>query len=253
MNDDNNNKTSQWYQITVEEILKDAGSELLVTKLLLLSSDNNWNNNKESITEHNPLTLTLAPESLSLSFPPPNDLSSPSNFYRKDDNSSVFSSVFSLVSNESYDRKEDPEKENKEWSRKASSNDRNDTKCFVARPSLNRNTRNGSKKIWNATKTRHRALLKNHIHWYDHHHQQQQQQQQQLGLLHKNNLNSGSGGTDVEGRRRRRSTQSIGGSRYNASGWYCNTTAIDKQRRQLTPATTTSTKRGERRKILTTK
>ena len=89
----------------MEEILNDAGAEPLVTKLLLLLSDNDWNNNKELITEHNPLTLILAPESLSLSFPPPNDSSSSNYFDRKDNNSPVYSSVFSLVSNESsYDR-----------------------------------------------------------------------------------------------------------------------------------------------------
>jgi len=48
-------------------------------------------------------------------------------------------------------------------------------------------------------------------------------------LLQKNNSNGGIGGTDVEGRRRRRSTRSIGGSRYNATGWR---TATGKVRQQ---------------------
>ena len=61
--------------------------------------------------------LALAPEPLSLTFLPPNDSLSTNKFDWKDTNSSVFSSVVSMVipsSNELFDRKADPEKEDEE-------------------------------------------------------------------------------------------------------------------------------------------
>ena len=67
--------------------------------------------------ENTPLTLALAPAPLLLSFLPPNDSLSLNEFDRKNNNSPVFSSVFSVViplSNELFNRREDPEQEDKE-------------------------------------------------------------------------------------------------------------------------------------------